>query len=215
MTHLVVKMTKNWQITLSYMLVLITGFLLDNSIWSATNILANLKLLCEVLFPLATLIIACIGLQSWKKAERFKIKYKLAIEVLEKVKEQNNQCIKATVELNILLDKKERFVKGGTLKRSEFLTDGVTSQFRSLDDQHRLLAEAYRNYFDELYILDEELLKKVNLFLIFNQPLSNLHIEVNFKTQPTQQLDVWIARLRTQCDHRTSIYKHLLEIAAS
>lgn len=91
----------------------------------------------------------------------------------------------------------------------------MTSQFRSLDDQHRLLAEAYRNYYDELYILDEELLKKVNLFLILNQPLSNLHIEVNFKTQPTQQLDVWIARLKTQCEHRTSIYKHLLEIAAS
>ncbi|MEI8670295.1 hypothetical protein P4S65_19965 [Pseudoalteromonas sp. B131b] len=52
------------------------------------------------------------------------------------------------------------------MKRSEFLTDGVTSQFRSLDDQHRLLAEAYRNYFDELYILDEELKN--------SKPISNI-----------------------------------------
>ncbi|MBD1584189.1 hypothetical protein [Pseudoalteromonas sp. S16_S37] len=84
-----------------------------------------------------------------------------------------------------------------------------------LVDSENLGFSESTNYFDELYILDEELLEKVNQFLIFNQSLSSLHIEVNFKNQPEQQFDAWIARLKVQCEHRASIYKHLLEIAAS
>lgn len=204
----------DWCIAISYILVLVSGFVLGSNADSIEHLLVSIKSLLGIVIPISALGVATAGLQTWRKAERLKLVSKLADELRRKVKSKNISCSSIYYELNALIQKRRHLQELGEDEVRE-PSKSLMSSFRKVEYEFKSLGEIYKDHFDELYIVDKALLNLVDNFLYKTSPFEVLRLEVRYKDDPEQLMYEWFKRITNLSIMRLEIYEELLKISAA
>ncbi|MFK3862590.1 hypothetical protein [Pseudoalteromonas rhizosphaerae] len=168
----------DYLIVLTYFIVLVAGYFIGIGSSAFPKVLNTTKDVMSILLPSCGLLMALIGLNNWKKAEKLKAVCKLADELRCKAKDAQKKLAQDFDEFNFHIKKENKLRSDDLLEAADHLRTSNIKSCKILNEQVRVLAELYREYDDEL---NEIGLKLECDFLNNLNVLTHLKMEIDYK----------------------------------
>lgn len=208
-------MKNDYLIVLSYFLVLIAGTFIGIFASTSANTFTIVKDIASILFPFFGLLIATLGLNNWKKAERLKMICKFANEVRTSCKDDYKKLLVEYNDLMFLIRKEKHLSINENYPSANSLRSSNVIRCGQVDEQARLLLEVYKEHFDELYSIDEKFIIEIKdletKFTFFNRT----KIEVEYRNEPEKLYLKRVEHTKELTLRCSNIYQKLVTISGA
>lgn len=203
----------DYLIVLTYFLVLVAGISIGIFASTSSGVFTIIKDISSVLFPCFGLLIALLGLNSWKKAERLKMICKFANEVRTSCKGEYQKLLFKYDELIFLIEKEEHLTLNGYSAAAKSLRDSNIIHCGQVRALAIPLLEVYKKHYDEFCSIDKELLSEIHILEKKLLPFTWMKIESEYEAEgPYSKIIEHTKELTLKCD---KIYRRLVTISGA